>query len=193
MAGVTDVQSITVRVDVSSLFDQWLPEERVENGRYVDVAESEQVYLALLAQALRRDYPQAEVDVAPGSLIPGTGATVAVNGLVDSDLCAEVSDLVDDLFARQEWVVWIDFGVYDAKSEGMPPDLLREAAEIVARGEGPVEMATVSLAGQPERLKVLYAPAIGRAGIAHGAEADWTDASSLEDGVRRYLSGRMEE
>jgi len=187
------MKSITVRVDVSPLFDHWLPEERVETGRYIDVAESEQACLLLLAQALRRDYPQAEVDVAPGSLIPGTGATVEVDGLVDSDLCAEVSDLVGDVFARQEWIVWKDFGVYEAKGEEMPPDLLREAEEIVARGEGPVEMATVSLAGQPERLAVLYASGIGRAGIAHGADADWTEASSLEDAVRRYLSGGMEE
>jgi len=186
------MKRITVRVDVSSLFDHWLPEERVEAGRYVDVAESEQRCILLVEEAVRRDYPQAEVDVAPGSLIPGTGATVEVDGLADSDCCAEVSDVVGDVFAHQEWVAWKDFGIYEAKGEEMPPDLLQEAAEIVARGEGPVEMATVSVAGQPERLAVLYAAGIGRAGIAHGAEADWTDASSLEDAVRRYLSGGME-
>lgn len=29
----------------------------------------------------------------------------------------------------------------------------------------------------------------GRAGVATGADADWTDASSLDDGIRRVLSG----
>ena len=43
-----------------------------------------------------------------------------------------------------------------------------------------------SVAGQ-----MLWFPGIGRAGITWGADADWTDADSPEDAVRRYTAGEM--
>lgn len=39
-----------------------------------------------------------------------------------------------------------------------------------------------------ERGEMLYIVDLGRAGIAWGADADWTDADSAADALRRYDS-----
>lgn len=38
-----------------------------------------------------------------------------------------------------------------------------------------------------ESLGVLFFPEIGRAGIAHGGDAVWTDADSVQDAIERYF------
>lgn len=38
-----------------------------------------------------------------------------------------------------------------------------------------------------EKAQVAFFPSTNRAGISWGADADWTDASSIEDAVERYL------
>ena len=40
---------------------------------------------------------------------------------------------------------------------------------------------------EPEAVEVLFVDSVYRAGVAHGAPADWTDADSIEDAVERYL------
>jgi hypothetical protein len=42
-----------------------------------------------------------------------------------------------------------------------------------------------------DHIEVVYFPESGRAGIAAGSDADWTDASSAADGLQRYLHGRL--
>jgi hypothetical protein len=41
--------------------------------------------------------------------------------------------------------------------------------------------------------EMLWFPAIGRAGIAWGGGANWTDADSPEDALQRWVSGEMRE
>jgi len=41
------------------------------------------------------------------------------------------------------------------------------------------------------QLELLWLPATKRAGIAWGAEADWTDASSPEDALQRFFNDDM--
>lgn len=43
----------------------------------------------------------------------------------------------------------------------------------------------------PQNADLLYSAEAGRAGIAWGADAVWTDASSIEDAIQRYISDRM--
>lgn len=40
-------------------------------------------------------------------------------------------------------------------------------------------------------IRLLWSPCNNRAGLSWGADADWTDATSPEDAVRRYLTGDM--
>jgi hypothetical protein len=42
-------------------------------------------------------------------------------------------------------------------------------------------------ADNEESIWILYFPEIGRAGIAWGADANWTDAESVEDALERYF------
>lgn len=72
-------------------------------------------------------------------------------------------------------------------------DLAQVAADAKTRGEE-VQTASFEVAedenfetAQAERGDVLYIPSVGRAGIAWGADADWTDADSIEDAIERYL------
>jgi len=37
----------------------------------------------------------------------------------------------------------------------------------------------------------LYFPDMGRAGVAHGADAQWTDCDSVEDAIDRFISGDL--
>jgi hypothetical protein len=66
-------------------------------------------------------------------------------------------------------------------------DLLDEAEAVAAAGEE-VEAYHVWGLG-PERGDLLYVPAARRGGLAHGAQATWTDADSPEEVVTRVLSG----
>jgi hypothetical protein len=66
-------------------------------------------------------------------------------------------------------------------------DLLDEAEAAVAAGDA-VEAYHVWGLG-PERADLLYVPSARRGGLAHGAEATWTDADSPEEVVDRVLSG----
>jgi len=65
-------------------------------------------------------------------------------------------------------------------------DLRREAAVAIARGEGPVELLAAG-AYNAEAVEVLYFPASGRAGVAWGADAAWTDADGADDALERYF------
>lgn len=42
-----------------------------------------------------------------------------------------------------------------------------------------------------EQADVAFFASVGRAGIAWGADAQWTDATSIEDAINRYLSDDM--
>jgi hypothetical protein len=55
----------------------------------------------------------------------------------------------------------------------------------------PIECARVTIDNQAEKAQVLYFPDFERGGIAWGADSQWTDASSLEDVIDRYLEDRL--
>lgn len=42
-------------------------------------------------------------------------------------------------------------------------------------------------------IEIVFFPETGRAGLAAGADADWTDASSAADALDRYLNDRMSQ
>ena len=42
-----------------------------------------------------------------------------------------------------------------------------------------------------DAIEIVYFPETGRAGVASGSHAEWTDASSAADALRRYLNDDM--
>ena len=42
-----------------------------------------------------------------------------------------------------------------------------------------------------DAIEIVYFPATRRAGVASGSDAEWTDASSAADALRRYLNDDM--
>ena len=72
-------------------------------------------------------------------------------------------------------------------------DLREEAIAAHASGD-PYEMAVISLVDATGYIlsdnmgEALYLPEAGRIGIAQGAEADWADTDSIEDGIRMYMA-----
>ena len=42
-----------------------------------------------------------------------------------------------------------------------------------------------------EAIEIVFCPATNRAGVAAGSDAQWTDASSAADALRRYLNDDM--
>jgi len=42
-----------------------------------------------------------------------------------------------------------------------------------------------------DAIEIVYFPETGRAGVASGSDAEWTDASSAADALRRYLNDDM--
>lgn len=64
-------------------------------------------------------------------------------------------------------------------------DLIAELHKIGASED--VVCARVVMDGGGEQAQAIYIPALGRAGVACGGDAVWTDCSSLDDGCRRVL------
>jgi hypothetical protein len=159
----------------------------------VDVYASTQRYLGLVEEALREAYPDAEITAhTESATAPGTSAHVRVNGMTGTPECGEVADVIGRVFAR-DWTVTRWWRYEELPLDDLTAtDLRLEADDILARGEGPVQYAAVEVEGHAEKIAVLYAPELGRAGLAWGADADWTDCDSLEDAIRRYLGGGMD-
>lgn len=65
-------------------------------------------------------------------------------------------------------------------------DLAREARDYLAAGHTDAVFLTAG-AHNEEGVAVLYLPASGRAGVAWGAGADWTDADDAQDALERYF------
>ena len=72
-------------------------------------------------------------------------------------------------------------------------DLREEYVDIMAAGDGPVEVAWMSAlddsgfeAPGPGAV-ALFVPSSGRIGIASGADADWADCASLEEGIEMEM------
>ena len=42
-----------------------------------------------------------------------------------------------------------------------------------------------------DAVEIIYWPELDRAGVASGSDAEWTDASSAADALRRYLNDDM--
>jgi hypothetical protein len=61
-------------------------------------------------------------------------------------------------------------------------DLIAEASTL----NTPYEMWRYG-AYNAEAIEILWVPSVGRAGIAWGADAQWTDADSVEDAVQRFF------
>ena len=72
-----------------------------------------------------------------------------------------------------------------------PLDLRAEATHLTAAGE-PWECWVAGKYNE-EAITVLYVPAVGRAGIAWGADAQWTDATSVQDALERYFGDDCKE
>jgi hypothetical protein len=159
----------------------------------VDMDASAARYLAMVEEALREAYPDAEITThTERATVPGYGSDVRVNGFTGTTECADVKDIIEKAFNR-DWTVWRTWHYEERPVEEITAtDLRQEAADIVERGEGPVQAALVTVEGKAERIEVLYAPELGQAGLAWGADADWTDCDSLEDAIRRYLGGGMD-
>lgn len=67
-------------------------------------------------------------------------------------------------------------------------DLRREVEEYLGSGtNGPVVEHLIAGAFNQQSIEVVYFPDTGRAGVCHGGNAAWTDASSAEDALRRYF------
>jgi len=73
-------------------------------------------------------------------------------------------------------------------------DLCQEYVDIMAAGDGPVEVAWMSTlddsgfeAPGPGAV-ALFVPSLGRIGIASGADAQWADCASLEEGIEMYIN-----
>jgi len=86
-----------------------------------------------------------------------------------------------------------DTHVYEPCKQLSSTDLSAIAAEELDQG-GSVEMAVITIVDETgylltnsERGEALYLPTSGRIGIAWGADADWADADSLEEGIRLYV------
>jgi hypothetical protein len=152
-------------------------------------------FVSMGEQALREAYPDAEIVVhRHGGNVPGYSATLAVDDLVDTVEVGRASAIVADVWAAMDkWVVARGWRYDDTLTVDQlsATDLRQEAADIVARGDGPVQVATVQVEGETEIIEVLYAPEIGRAGLAWGADADWTDCESIEDAIERFLGNGM--
>lgn len=65
-------------------------------------------------------------------------------------------------------------------------DLRHEADELNQKQVG-WEYARYLIDGEATAVDVLFVPSADRAGVAWGADADWTDASSLDDAIERYF------
>jgi hypothetical protein len=65
---------------------------------------------------------------------------------------------------------------------------LRAAQALAVGNNQPVEVFAEVRSGV--RFEVLYLPAVGRAGIAWGADAEWLDCASLEDAIKQYDAAR---
>ncbi len=82
-----------------------------------------------------------------------------------------------------------DFDIIPA-SELSAVDLTQEAMELAKQGSA-YELFAVEIEGSAEAASLLWVPDAGRAGVAHGADAQWTDAKDPHDAVRRFLADEM--
>ena len=79
-------------------------------------------------------------------------------------------------------------------SEVTPLDLQVEIAHYNdnPRNEGyPVRCLRVHFADSAESGYVVFFPRFNRAGIAHGADAVWTDATGEHDALGRYINDEL--
>lgn len=89
---------------------------------------------------------------------------------------------VTDVFHLEDWGLM----------EEIPAlDLRREAARAKEAGE-PWQYFNVAYSDHPEQARVLILPAAGRAGVAWGADAQWTDLKAGEDAEALALALRDE-
>ena len=65
-------------------------------------------------------------------------------------------------------------------------DLRVGASEHLDRGGQPVQYLRAA-AGTAEAVEVVYLPDNGRAGVARGGDASWTDAGGAGDALERYF------
>ena len=65
-------------------------------------------------------------------------------------------------------------------------DLRQEIQHVLDREDEPWELWRAG-ASNEESILVLWCPDLGRAGLAWGADAEWTDADSVDDALQRYF------
>lgn len=71
-------------------------------------------------------------------------------------------------------------------------DLRSEIQNITQEYPGiEVETAHILVGNNAEHAQAVFFPALGRAGIAWGADAEWTDAKSMVEAVRLWQTGEM--
>ena len=84
----------------------------------------------------------------------------------------------------------------ETTTDHLPCDLAHERDQMDRDGT-PSDVYTILLYDERgyqlncELPVMLYVQGEGRAGIAWGADADWTDADSPEDAARRWSAGEM--
>jgi hypothetical protein len=80
--------------------------------------------------------------------------------------------------------------LHETLTQVSPADLrsddLREEAET-----GECDCLRSSETVGADAIEIVYFPETGRAGVASGSDAEWTDASSAADALRRYLNNDM--
>jgi hypothetical protein len=189
--GTMDTEKITeieVAANVSDWWDHNVYGEMAANGQYVDRDATQAAYTAAVTEALRLAHPAAEITVTEESFVPGAASSLRVNGVDGHSLAYEVEYDLEQVTNRMDALTVLrTYSIEICTVEDLTAlDLRRYAGT-------PAEAARVTVEGQVQRLDVLYVPEDGRAGIADGADADWTDANSLEDAVQRYLGGGMTE
>jgi hypothetical protein len=74
----------------------------------------------------------------------------------------------------------------DAAEDITSLDLRQEMMAYLAAGHEDAEFLRAG-AYNAVAVEVIYFPDSGRAGIAWGADASWTDADSVQDGLERYF------
>lgn len=189
------INTIQIATSLMSYWDRSEYEELTANGEYVDQGATQGAYQVALRDQLERLYPEAEiVFYSHDNFLYGHGsATVVVDGQHDSTVAAEVADVVARVFAQiDRLTVRTHYTVTECTPDEISAtDLRGGIAQAAANGDRS-EAARVTVDGHAEVIEVLYLPATQRAGLAWGADADWTDAESLEEGVQRFLAGQMQ-
>lgn len=132
------------------------------------------------------------VDEMPGEQLKDSDDWDSAAFEMNKDLSA-----IDGAFAiyRKHLVAEIDrlntIATYAATLTQVSPEHLRsiDLREESAAAECDVLRSSMKVGN--DMIEILFSPEVNRAGVAAGSDAQWTDASSAADALRRYLNNDM--